>query len=1306
MASRDGWPARERCVRIHRMAPAQTERFFVLDGPGYLYRAYHALPPLTTARGLPIHVVFGMSTMLWKLLREEQPDYFAVAWDAPGPTFRDERFAGYKESRPAMPDDLRSQIALVMTLFEALRLPVLQAPGFEADDVLATLVERTEGQPIEMVLVTNDKDILQLVSPRVTVHSPGLRGLEKAVYDEAGVRAKWGVDPGQIPDMLALMGDSIDDIPGVPGVGAKTAVKLISQFGSVERLYENLPLVAGKLRETLAAHRKEAFLSRELATVSPRAPVSQDLESLRRREPDWDRLRALWTELEMSTLLRQIPTQEIVTTAPEEEAPLLETPEALAEYLAAVPAGDAIAVDWVGDGGPPEPTITALGLFHPAAGPARVAVAGDRPLDLGGRTLIGHDVKALVERELARGAEAPAIEDTALAAYLINPARSQYRLEDVSADLLGEGPGLAPAGSRARFVWRLWERARPALEEAGLWSIYEDMERPLVPVLAMMERHGIRVDPARLIEFSKELERDLDRLTREIHSLAGEEFNLGSPKQLATILFEKLKLPPVRRTKTGYSTDADVLEQLALGHPLPAKIIEHRTLAKLKSTYADSLPTLINSRTGRIHTSFNQLVAATGRLSCLPACTLIATQRGLIGIEEVRVGDTVRTARGPRQVLAHERTGVKEVVALRLSTGLILRCSPDHRLRSRGQWKEASSIKPGDPLYMTFREGPFGTDVAINARQTAAYATRKTPRLPAEWSVELAELVGYAMADGHIARSNYNGKGAKLVLAFGWEDGELIDRFRRIIVELFGKEPTPRITRTCPVLEVSGVDICGLLEDLGAGGQSKVIQVPPSLLRAPRAIVAGFLRGYFEGDGSARGSLQVKSVSRDMLEGVHHLLGMFGIPATICDGAADPRGYAPRHTLMVVGDRSKRHYRNRIGFLSMRKRNDLDELLDRQSRKSPAEVLTLPDPDEVRSVRTLLYKAHWEQTGSAPQALYVFAHKFAAGRGTCTLPRAEEIVEIVRSQGAEPPEFLNEAAAGQYFEVKVESIHREPKVPMYDIAVEDAEYVADGIVVHNSSAPNLQNIPIRTGLGRRIRAAFIPEPGWRFVAADYSQIELRILAHVSGEESLLEAFRRGEDIHRRTAAEVFGVAVDAVTAEHRDIAKTTNFSVIYGVTAFGLSRGLSISQKEARAFLDRFFAQHPRVAAYLEATVAGGRERGWVSTLLGRRRYLPELRSGNPNLRGFAERMATNAPIQGTAADLIKIAMVRMARALAAAGLRSRMLLQVHDELLFEAPEDEVLALEALAREVMESAMTLSVPLKVDIASGTDWAQV
>jgi DNA polymerase-1 len=1285
-----------------------TERFFVLDGPNYLYRAYHALPPLTTSRGAPVHVVFGMSNMLWKLFREEEPGYFVVAWDPPGPTFREERFVAYKETRARMPEDLRLQIPYVMRLFEALRLPVVQVSGFEADDVLATLVERTRGPGLDIVLVTGDKDMLQLVDPRVRVLSAGPTG-EKVVYDEARVKEKWGVEPGQIPDLLALMGDSIDNIPGVPGVGPKTAVKLIGQFGSVERVYENLSLVQGKLRETLAANKKQALLSRELATVSTRVPIADEIETFRRQEPDWDHLRALWTELEMWSLVRQLPVREAQAREPTEEA-LIETPEALARYLAAVPAGEAIAVDAAVDGGPPEPTVSALGLFHPAAGAARLgapAFTPETPPDLGGRPIIGHDVKLLGEWWLARGGALPALHDTALTAYLLNPARNNYRIDEVCVELMGSGPEGVAAGLRASWVWRLWERQQPGLDETGLRPIYDEIERPLIPVLAAMERHGIRVDPDRLVEFSKELERDLDRLTREIHALAGEEFNLGSPKQLATILFEKLKLPALRRTKTGYSTDADVLAELALGHPLPAKIIEHRTLAKLKSTYADALPELINPRTGRIHTSFNQLVAATGRLSCLPAGALVATRRGLIGIEEVRPGDMVRTARGPRRVLAHQMTGVKEVVALRLSSGMIFRCSPDHKLRSRGQWRQAATLRPGDPVYMSFRDGLFGTTVAFRSRRAAAYQTRKTPRLPAEWSVELAELVGYTMADGHMARSNYNGKSAKLILAFGWQDNELIDHFKRVVVSLFGKIPTHRVTRTCPVLEVSGVDICGLLEDLGAGGRSKVIQVPPGLFCAPRPIVAGFLRAYFEGDGSATSrTLQVRSVSRDMLEGVHHLLSLFGIPSVISEGSLDADGHAPRHTLFVVGDRSKRRFRDNLGFMTARKKHLLDETVEAQSLKSNAECLTLASPDEIRAVRTTLYRAHWRQMGTAPQALYVFSHKFARGRTTCTLARAEQIVEAVCSEGEAPPDFLAEAVAGQYYEVKVGSVWREPNVPMFDICVDGAEYIADGVVVHNSAAPNLQNIPVRTELGRRIRAAFVPEAGWRFVAVDYSQIELRILAHACGEESLVEAFQAGEDIHRRTASEVFGVEPAAVTPEQRDIAKTTNFSVIYGVTAFGLSRGLSISSKEAQEYLDRFFARHPRLKAYLQATVASGREHGYVSTLLGRRRYLPELRSTNPSLRSFGERMATNAPIQGTAADLIKIAMVRMARALEERGLRSRMLLQVHDELLFEAPEAEVAALQDLARAVMESALTLSVPLRVDIKAGLDWAQV
>ncbi len=409
-----------------------------------------------------------------------------------------------------------------------------------------------------------------------------------------------------------------------------------------------------------------------------------------------------------------------------------------------------------------------------------------------------------------------------------------------------------------------------------------------------------------------------------------------------------------------------------------------------------------------------------------------------------------------------------------------------------------------------------------------------------------------------------------------------------------------------------------------------------------------------------------------MLEGVFHLLSLFGIPSSVADGAPDPRGYAPRHTLFVLGDRSKRTFRDRIGFLSERKKVDLAATIARQSIKSVGELLTLRDPGEILQARRPLLAAYRGPDGRVPQAFHVFLHRFVAGRDTCTLPRAEQIVEALTSCGSAVPAFLEEAVSGQYFEVRVREIVHEPKVPMYDIAVDGEEYIADGIVVHNSSAPNLQNIPVRTELGRRIRAAFVPDAGWRFVAADYSQIELRILAHASGEESLIEAFRRGEDIHARTASEVFGVPLDAVTPEQRDVAKTTNFAVIYGVTAFGLSRGLDMSTKQAQEFLDRFFARHPKVKAYLGRTVAEGRERGFVATLLGRRRYLPELRSGNPNLRGFGERMATNAPIQGTAADLVKIAMVRMARELRAHGLESRMLLQVHDELLFEAPAAEV----------------------------------
>jgi DNA polymerase-1 len=854
--------------------------FYVVDGHSHLFRAYHAVGYLSTSRGVPSHAVLILSTMLWKLIREEKPDYLAIAWDPPGPTFRDKLYADYKATRTSMPDDLVRQIPYVRRLFDAIHTPVVEVSGYEADDVIATLVDRALAAGQDVVIVTGDKDMLQLVGPRVRVLSVLGRTGERVVYDEAKVRERWGVEPAQIADVLALMGDAIDNIPGVHGVGEKTAVKLVNQFGGVERLYENLTLVAGKLRETLAAGRKDALLSRELAVLRPGVDLAFDLETFRRVEPDWPKLRALWMEMEFVRLVKELPAA--TPSVSGEPVHALPDAAALAAYLAKIPPGAPLAVDWAGEHRPPLPRIDAVGLFHPDVGAAWMA-PGEVPLDLGDRPLIVHDAKPLIEWWLERGMTPPPVEDTAVAAYLLNPARLTYKLDEVCMDVFAECPPALSAGEplattgdklgeRARWLARFWEHAAGELTSVELRRIYDEMERPLVPVLALMERLGIRADPARLEAFGKELERQLDELTGEIYALAGEEFTIASPKQLATILFEKLKLPAARRTKTGYSTDADVLTELSLGHPLPGKVLEHRTLSKLKGTYADALPALVNPRTGRIHTTFNQLVAATGRLS--------------------------------------------------------------------------------------------------------------------------------------------------------------------------------------------------------------------------------------------------------------------------------------------------------------------------------------------------------------------------------------------------------------------------------------------------SQDPNLMNIPIRTELGRRIRAAFIPEEGWRFVAADYSQIELRILAQLSGEPGIIESFQRGEDIHTRTACEVFKVAPEAVTSLQRTIAKSANYAILYGVSAFGLSQATKIDQKEAQRYINAYFATHPLVRAFIDRTLAEGRERGYVTTLLGRRRYLPDLRANNPVARNAAERMAMNAPVQGTASDMIKIAMVRVHHALAARGLRARMLLQVHDELLFEAPPDEVPAVEALAREIMAGALPLRVPVVVDVKSGKDWSEV
>jgi DNA polymerase I len=423
-----------------------SRSLYIVDGHSHIFRAYHAVGYLSTSRGIPSHAVLILSTMLWKLFREEKPDYLAIALDPPGPTFRDTLFTEYKATRTAMPDDLARQLPYVRRLFEALRTPTLEVPGYEADDVIATIVEQAlKLEDLDIVIVTGDKDLLQLVGPRVRVLSVLGRTGERVVYDEAKVRERWGVAPGQIADVLALMGDSIDNIPGVKGVGEKTAVKLVDQFGSVERLYENLTLVQGKLRETLAVSRKQALLSRELATVSRSVPLAFELESHRLGEPDWPKLRALWMEMEFSRLVKELPAPAPAPdTGPVE---LLASASELSAWLARVPADVPVAVDWAGEARPPRPRLSALAYFHPAAG--AVAQSFDAPADLArtladtplaARELIVHDAKPLMEAALAAGTPPLRIEDTALAAYLLNPARATYRLEEVCMEVFSECP--------------------------------------------------------------------------------------------------------------------------------------------------------------------------------------------------------------------------------------------------------------------------------------------------------------------------------------------------------------------------------------------------------------------------------------------------------------------------------------------------------------------------------------------------------------------------------------------------------------------------------------------------------------------------------------------------------------------------------------------------------------------------------------------------------------------------------------------------------------------------------------------------
>jgi DNA polymerase-1 len=898
-------------------AVGDPRTLYVVDISGYVFRAYHALPPLASPSGEPTHAVLGVTTMLRKLIADRQPAMLVAAMDSPGKSFRHELYADYKGTRPPAPEDLPQQMTRVREVLDAQGIAVAEQAGVEADDVIASLVRKAREDGLQVVIVSADKDLLQLVGPDVTVFDTA----KSRVFGVPETEAKLGVPPAAVRDYLALVGDSSDNVPGVPSVGPKTAVDLLQRFGDLDGVYAGLDEITRKaLRAKLEANRDQAYLSQRLVTLRDdiEVPWKQAREPL--GEGDVERTRALFTELGFTRLLDQLPAGDEVgkgdaaaSRAPKREATvpaIVSDAKALGQLVGDVEKVDELIVLSVIDGRAVDGTFVGLVLAW-AEGAAYVPVAHAYlgcPEQLEA-TAVVEALRASLERAEVRKVCADAKRemialagagvtlagvafDVGLASYLIDSERHAHRLQDVARfdlnftageleALLGtldapSGVEIAEVSARAGRSIDVLRQAHevlvPRLEQVGGGALLSDMELPLARVLADMERTGVRVDIKRLDELAREVGERLVEIEARCKELAGRDFNVGSPRQLEAILFDELQLPVIKRTKTARSTDQSVLEELAVLHELPVAVLEHRMLTKLASTYLETLPREVSAQTGRIHSDFRQTVAATGRLS--------------------------------------------------------------------------------------------------------------------------------------------------------------------------------------------------------------------------------------------------------------------------------------------------------------------------------------------------------------------------------------------------------------------------------------------------SSDPNLQNIPIRTEVGRQIRGAFVPREGWRMLSADYSQIELRVLAHLSGDEELSAAFRENADVHARTARAIFGVEEDELTREMRGRAKTVNYAVIYGQTQFALARNLRIQRNEAKRYIDAFFERYSGVRAYMDRVVEEAKEQGLVRTLCGRVRRVPEIDSRNRMRREAAARIARNTPIQGSAADILKLAMIATHRDMAAAGMQAKMLLSVHDELVFEAPSDEEDAVEKLVVDRMQNAMKLDVPLVVDRAWGANWGEI
>ena len=888
----------------------KDKTLYLIDGTAYIYRAYHAIRGLTNSEGLPTNAAFGFTRILIKLLEDRSPEYVAMLFDAKGPTFRHKIYKDYKANRPPMPEDLSVQIPHIKEITKGFNIPVMEMQGFEADDLIGALGRMAEEAGFFVVMVTGDKDFVQLVTDKAVIWDP----MKEKTIDIKAVRESFGVEPGQMIDVMGLSGDTSDNIPGVPGIGPKTALTLIKTFGSMEQLYEQLDKITKKKQhQNLVQYKEQAFLSKELVKINTRVPIAFNPHDFRFKEPDNTRLASLFKMLEFRQLQQAFPKK---TDLSKKRYITVLDKTALSDLVGRLKTSNMFAVDTeTTSKDPMQAKLVGLSFSMEPDEAFYIPLAHDYPdvpdqlalktvlnllkpvLENPGIKKIGQNIKYDWMVLKRHGINlAGVVFDTMLASYLINPSKRAHNLDQIALDFLdhktityqdvtGKGKksvsfaqvSLEKAGpyscEDADITLMAYHVLKPMLEDASLVQLLKKVEMPLVPVLMKMEMTGVCVDKKKLRNLSASFGNQLKRLESRIYSIAGEEFNIRSSQQLGHILFEKLNLPVQKKTKkkTAYSTDVNVLTALADKHELPELILRHRTLAKLKSTYTDALLDLVHPETERIHTSYNQTVTATGRLS--------------------------------------------------------------------------------------------------------------------------------------------------------------------------------------------------------------------------------------------------------------------------------------------------------------------------------------------------------------------------------------------------------------------------------------------------SSDPNLQNIPIRTDQGMEIRRAFIPRDGWILVSADYSQIELRILAHYADDEILIKAFKDDEDIHTRTATEVFQVFPSFITPELRRQAKVINFGIVYGMSPYGLSKELDISRKMAKTYIDNYFARYKGVKRFVDQTISTARNTRKTSTLLGRIRHLPDINSANKTVREFAERTAINTPIQGTAADLIKIAMINVDAAFSERGLKTAMLLSVHDEIVFEVPPEELETVKKLIKEIMEGIWDLKVPLKVNVASGGNWAE-